>query len=190
MTMGDISLVGVVQSFAAQIATFQAMLLAASAVHKAARWTRSRNVMRQFAGVPGVLAGTSLGVATIMELAAGALLMVPAYRTTGAALAAFIWTSYLALIVRAIVEGRRDLDCGCSFGPTSRPLGSFHIVRNLVLAALAVFIAWVSAIGVAVPAHGTFAQGTVVLGGLALLALYGALDQVMALQPLRSGELI
>ena len=33
------------------------------------------------------------------------------------------------------------------------------------------------------------AQGTFVLGGLALLALYGALDQVMALQPLRSGEL-
>jgi hypothetical protein len=48
-----------------------------------------------------------------------------------------------------------------------------------------VFIAWVSAVGGAVPAQGSF-----VLGGLALLALYGALDQVMALQPLRSGELI
>ena len=32
--------------------------------------------------------------------------------------------------------------------------------------------------------------GLLVLGGLALLALYGALDQVMALQPLRSGELL
>jgi hypothetical protein len=167
------------------MATFQAMLLAASAVHKAVRWTHSRNVMRQFAGVPGVLAGTSLGVATAVELAAGALLMVPAYRTTGAVLAALIWTLYVALIVRAVVQGRRDVDCGCSFGPTSRPLGSFQIARNLVLAALAVFIAWVSASGGSVPAQGTF-----VLGGLALLALYGALDQVMALQPLRSGELI
>jgi Methylamine utilisation protein MauE len=181
--MGDPSLGSAVQSFAAQMATFQAMLLAASAVHKAARWTHSRNLMRQFAGVPGVLAGTSLGVATAAELAAGAQLLVPAFRTTGAVLAALIWTLYVALIVRAIVQGRRDVDCGCSFGPTSRPLGSYQIARNLVLAALALFIAWVSAFGGAVPAQGTFA-----LGGLALLALYGALDQVMALQPLRSGE--
>jgi hypothetical protein len=179
------SLGSAVQSFAAQMATFQAMLLAASAVHKAVRWTHSLNVMRQFAGVPGVLAGTSLGVATAVELAAGAQLLVPAYRMTGAVLAALVWTLYVALIVRAIVQGRRDVDCGCSFGPTSRPLGTFQIARNLVLAALALFIAWVSAFGGAVPAQGTF-----VLGGLALLALYGALDQVMALQPLRSGELI
>jgi Methylamine utilisation protein MauE len=179
------SLGSAAQSFAVQMATFQAMLLAASAVHKAVRWTHSRNVMRQFAGVPGVLAGTSLGVATAVELAAGALLMVPAYRAMGAALATLIWTLYLALIVRAIVQGRRDVDCGCSFGPTSRPLGSFQIARNLVLVALAAFIAWVSALGSSVPAQGTF-----LLGGLALLALYGALDQVMALQPLRSGELI
>jgi hypothetical protein len=54
-----------------------------------------------------------------------------------------------------------------------------------VLATLAAFIAWESAFAGTVPAQGTF-----VLGGLALLALYGALDQVMALQPLRSGELI
>jgi hypothetical protein len=183
--MGDTSLGSAVQSFAAQMAMFQAMLLAASAVHKAVRWTHSRNVMRQFAGVPGILAGSSLGVAIAVELAAGAQLLVPAYRTTGAVLAALIWTLYVALIVRAVVQGRRDVDCGCSFGPTSRPLGSFQIARNLVLAALAVFIAWVSASGGSVPAQGTF-----VLGGLALLALYGALDQVMALQPLRSGELI
>jgi hypothetical protein len=183
--VGDTSLGSAVQSLAAQMATFQAMLLAASAVHKAVRWTHSRNVMRQFAGVPGVLAGTSLGVATAVELAAGAQLLVPAYRTTGAVLAALIWSLYVALIVRAVVQGRRDVDCGCSFGPTSRPLGSFQIARNLVLAALAVFIAWVSASGGSVPAQGTF-----VLGGLALLTLYGALDQVMALQPLRSGELI
>ena len=179
------SLAGAVQSFAAQAATFQAMLLAATAVHKAARWTHSRSVLRQFAGVPAVLAGPALGAATAAELAAGVLLMVPAYRTTGAVLAALIWTLYLALIVRAILQGRRDADCGCSFAPTSRPLGSFQIARNLVLASLAAFIAWASAFAGTVPTQGTF-----VLGGLALLALYGALDQVMALQPLRSGELL
>jgi len=187
--MGDTSLGSAVQSFAAQMAMFQAMLLAASAVHKAVRWTHSRNVMRQFAGVPAVFAGSSLGVATALELAAGALLLVPAYRMTGAVLAALIWTLYVALIVRAVVQGRRDVDCGCSFGPTSRPLGSFQITRNLALAALAVFIASVS-VSVSASGGSVPAQGPFVLGGLALLALYGALDQVMALRPLRSGEVI
>jgi hypothetical protein len=183
--MGDTSLGSAVQSFAAQMAAFQAMLLAASAVHKAARWTHSLTVLREFAGVPRALAASSLGAATAVELTAGAMLMLPAYRTTGAVLAALIWSLYVALIVRAVVQGRRDVDCGCSFGPASRPLGSFQIVRNLVLAALALFIAWVSAFRGTVPT-----QGTYILGGFALLALYGALDQVMALRPLRSGELI
>lgn len=182
--MDGTSLAGAVQSFAAQMAIFQAMLLAATAVHKAATWTHSLTVLRQFAGVPGILAGPALGVATAAELAAGALLVLPAGRAAGAVMAALIWMLYLALIVRAIVQDRRDVDCGCSFGPASR-LGTYQIGRNLVLAALAVFIAWESVAAGAVPAQGTF-----LLGGLALLALYGALDQVMALQPLRSGELI
>jgi hypothetical protein len=182
--MGGTSLGSAMPSLAAQMATFQAMLLAVSAVHKAARWTHSLAVMRQFAGVPEVLAAASLGAAIAVESAAGALLMAPAYRTAGAVLAALIWALYAALIIRAIVQGRRDVDCGCSFGRTSKPLGSFQIARNLVLAALAVCIAWVSAFHGTVPAQGTF-----IVGGLALLALYGALDQVMALQPLRRGEL-
>ncbi len=183
--MGDTSLAGAVQAFAVQMAAFQAMLLAASAVHKVARWTHSRIVLRNFAGVPGVLAGSALGAATAAELIAGVLLMVPAYRSAGAVLAALIWMLYLALIVRAVVQGRRGVDCGCSFGRASRPLGSFQIGRNLVLASLAAFVARESVFA------GTVAtQGTFVLGGLALMTLYVALDQVMALQPLRSGELI
>jgi hypothetical protein len=46
-------------------------------------------------------------------------------------------------------------------------------------------IAWVSAASGSVPS-----QASQVLGGIALLALYGALDQVMALRPLRSGEVL
>jgi hypothetical protein len=181
--MGDISLLGVVQSFAAQMAAFQVMLLAASAIHKIARWTHSLSIMREFAGVPAALAGPALGAAAAVELTAGALLTVPAWCAAGAVLAGLVWTLYLVLIVRAITEGRRDADCGCSFGSTSSPLGIFQISRNLVLTALAFFIA-----GVSIFRGPVAAQGTQVLGGLALLALYGALDQVMALQPLRSGE--
>ncbi|MGO9991250.1 MAG: MauE/DoxX family redox-associated membrane protein [Steroidobacteraceae bacterium] len=183
--MGEVSMAAAMQPLMAQLAIFQALLLAASAVHKAARWSQSQAVVRQFAGVPASLAASALGTAIVAELIAGALLIVPAHRATGAVSAAVIWTCYLLLIVRAILQDRRDVDCGCSFGPTSRPLGAFQVVRNAVLASVAMLIAWVSAASGSVPS-----QASQVLGGIALLALYGALDQVMALRPLRGGEVL
>ena len=173
------------QVLAAQLAVFQALLLAASAVHKAAAWSRSLAVMRQFGGVPRSWSSTALGTVIASEFVAALMLLIPAYRTAGAILAATLWTVYLGLILRAILQNRRDLECGCSFGPSSRPLGAFQLLRNAVLTAMAVGIA-----GISVVAGGVSVELSQVLGGVALLALYGALDQVMALQPLRSGELL
>jgi hypothetical protein len=183
--IGEVSVAASIQALTAQLAMFQALLLAASAVHKAVRWSQSQGVVRQFAGVPASLAASALGTAIFAELYAGALLIVAPYRTAGAMSAAVIWTCYLLLIVRAILQDRRDVDCGCSFGPTSRPLGAFQVARNALLASVAMLIAWVSTTSGSVPS-----RGSQVLGGIALLALYGALDQVMALRPLRSGEVL
>lgn len=173
------------QVLAAQLAVFQALLLAASAVHKAAAWSRSLGVMRQFGGVPRSWSSTALGTVIASEFVAALMLLIPAYRTAGAILAAALWTVYLGLILRAILQNRRDLECGCSFGPSSRPLGAFQLLRNAVLTAMAVGIAGMSAV-----AGGVSVELSQMLGGVALLALYGALDQMMALQPLRSGELL
>jgi Methylamine utilisation protein MauE len=181
----EASMIETGQVLAAQLAVFQALLLAASAVHKASTWSRSLGVMRQFGGVPKSLAPTALGTVIASELVAALLLPMPSCRAAGAILAAGLWTVYLGLILRAILQNRRDLECGCSFGPSSRPLGPFQLVRNAVLTAMAVGIAGMSAV-----AGGVSVELSQVLGGVALLALYGALDQVMALQPLRSGELL
>ena len=132
------------QVLAAQLAVFQALLLAASAVHKASTWSRSLGVMRQFGGVPKSLAPTALGTVIASELVAALLLPMPSCRAAGAILAAGLWTVYLGLILRAILQNRRDLECGCSFGPSSRPLGPFQLVRNAVLTAMAVGIAGMS----------------------------------------------
>jgi hypothetical protein len=106
---------------------------------------------------------------------------VPAYRAAGAALAASLLGVYLALILRAILQGRRDADCGCSFGRSRRPLGAFDAGRNAVLTALALGVALASA-RAAAPIAASQA-----LGAVSLLALYTALDQVMGLQPMRKG---
>jgi hypothetical protein len=166
-----------------QAAVFGALLLFASAIHKVANWPRLLGVVRPFVGVRASLAPLLLAADTAVGLAAGGLLVVPGTRLGGALLAAALWATYLAFILRAVLMGRREMDCGCSFGGTRRPLGSYQIARNAVLITLA--------LAVACDAHATGGgglQASQVLAGCALLALYAAIDQVMGLQPLRSGE--
>jgi uncharacterized membrane protein YphA (DoxX/SURF4 family) len=183
--MSEFTLIAAIQALLAQVAAFEALLLIASAAHKLVKWPSLQNVVQRFGAVPPSWAATALAGTVSSELVAGILLVVPAYRTAGAVLAAIIWAAYLALIVRAIVQGRRDVDCGCSFGPTQRPLGSFQVVRNAVLVGFAVLVASGSSMSGSVPV-----QASQALAACALLALYAALDQVMALQPLRSGEVL
>jgi hypothetical protein len=182
--LGGIAMLGVTRLLVSQLAAFLGLLLMTSSVHKGIHWTHTLRVVHDFAGVPRSASPFAVIAAALGELLAGALLFVPAYRLAGALLAALLWGSYLALIVRAILQGRRDVDCGCSFGPTQRPLGLFQVARNAVLVAFALLVA-VSAANGGVPA-----PASQVLAACALLALYGALDQVMALQPLRRGEIL
>jgi hypothetical protein len=103
----------------------------------------------------------------IGELLAALLLVMPKSRTAGALLASLIWTVYLALILRAIAQGRPEVDCGCSFAAARHSLGSFEVSRNAVLLGFAALIAGVSA-----------------QSGQALI------QGSMALRPLRGGEVI
>lgn len=178
--MGD-----ALHALADQAATFEALLLFAAAIHKAVHWPQLLRAVRQFVGARASLAPLVLAGDAAATVAAGALLLLPNSRLAGALLAAVFWATYLAFILRAVLVGRHDVDCGCSFGPTQRPLGSYQVARNMVLLAVA--------LGVAIDAHfaggsGDGLQASQVLAGCALLALYAAIDQVMGLQPLRSGE--
>ena len=178
------SMPGVDQLLAAQVAAFLALLLAASAAHKWVRWQHTLGVVRDFAGAPRVAApAVAVGVG-LAEWLAAALLFMPAYRVLGALLAGSILTVYLALIARARIAGRGDIDCGCSFGSARHTLGAFEMGRNALLAALALFVAASAARG------GPAIAASQTLAAAALLALYVALDQVMGLQPMRKGAVL
>ncbi len=179
-----VSTPGVDRILAAQLAAFLALLLAASAAHKWLRWEHTRAVVREFAGVPSAVTPAAALAASLAESAAAVLLFLPDYRVLGALLAASILTVYLALIARSLLAGRRDVDCGCSFGPGRHALGAFEAVRNAVLLVLAFFVAASAARGAPAIA------ASQVLAAVALLALYGALDQVMGLQPMRRGAVL
>jgi hypothetical protein len=179
------SMLGVSQVLVVQLAAFEAVLLLASGVHKMIRRDRIQAVVREFAEVPRRFAPFAVVVVALLELLAGLLLWTPPYRVVGGTLAVLIWGGYLALILRAIAQGRRDVDCGCSFGAARRPLGVFQVARNVVLTGVALLVAAGSAASVTGPV-----LASQILAALVLLALYGALDQVMALTPPRSGELL
>jgi len=170
--------VQVIAQLAAQAAVFLALLLAASALHKWLRWTGSARAVHEFARVPRRAAAAALAAVGLAELAAAGMLL-GVHRTGGAIIAATILGTYLALILRALAAGRRDVDCGCSFGGTPHGLGAFEAWRNALLLALALLVAAARPSGDGAPI------GLQLLAAASLLALYGALDQAMAIRPLR-----
>jgi hypothetical protein len=167
----------------AQLAAFLAVLLVASSAHKALTRRRTWRVVQNFAGVPRPAASAAVVAACAIEGLAGLMLVLPDHRRAGAALAAAILGLYLVLIARAVAQGRGAVDCGCSFGASSRRLGSFEIVRNAaLLAAALLLLAFADAVAPWVPSQ--------LLAACALLALYGAVDQLTALRPLRRGTVL
>jgi uncharacterized membrane protein YphA (DoxX/SURF4 family) len=164
----------------AQLAAFLTVLLIVSAAHKALTWQRTRAVVQNFAGVPRRAASAAAVAACALEALAGLLLVLPDQRRAGAALATTILGLYLALITRAVAQRRGVVDCGCSFGESSRRLGSFEIARNAMLFAFALLLfVFADASAPLAPSQ--------LLAACALLALYGAVDQLAALQPMRQG---
>jgi hypothetical protein len=169
--------IGVVRLLASQTAAFLALLLIASAIHKLLRPARTQEIMQHFAGVPRRFAAFAWLSVSLAELLAGICLTMPGYRAAAALLAVVVWSGYLALILRAIIQRRVDVECGCSFGPNLRPLGIYHVARNAVLIGLAILV------GVVAPSGGFEAQGSLLLAAAAFLSLYAALDRTMALRP-------
>ena len=172
--------VAVTAEFAVQVAAFLAALALVSAGHKLVRPARPRAAFEALTGASAATAATSLVILAIAEAGAGVALLLPGLRAAGAALATAIWAGYFIALARAVAAGRRDLDCGCSFGASHARLGPYHPLRAGALALVAAAIA--AAPRAAVITRHPFAVSLSTIGGaLALLALYFALDQLMSL---------
>jgi uncharacterized membrane protein YphA (DoxX/SURF4 family) len=76
------------------------------------------------------------------ELAAPALLAVPATTGAGFAVAAVVLASFTAAVLAAVLR-RRRVRCRC-FGASGGPLGVPHVVRNAALSAAAAGAGWAS----------------------------------------------
>lgn len=172
---------------AAQLAAFLSLLLLVSAAHKMLRRERALRAARDLGGISRGAAAWIVAALAAAEASAGVLLWVPDARPAGAGLAALIWSLYCAALLRAVATGRSEVDCGCSFGEAHRALGAFQWMRALVLALLSAFVA-LAARNRGAGAASAEDLATQLLAGFGMLAVYGALDQLTALRPLRAGE--
>jgi len=170
----------VLQEIVCQLAGFLAVLLAASALHKAFTPGASVPAVRNLTRLPRALAPLALGLAASIELLAAAGLLMDAWRGSAALLALALLAIYLGLLGRALRGGQRAMDCGCHFGASSRGLGFYELARNALLIVLAGVVAAAGRSGLA----GTI-EPRHLLAGAAAFALYLAVESVAALQPLR-----
>ncbi|NXY96427.1 methylamine utilization protein MauE [Streptomyces sp. BR123] len=136
--------------------------------------------VRSFGMLPPGLVRPAARTVTAGEAAVCVLMTVPARGATAAgfALAAVLLAAFTAAIAAAVRRGA-TAPCRC-FGPSTTPLGTPHLVRNLALCAVAVSGAGALAVPVAAGAR---PGGAVVAGAAGLIAgiVVTQLDHLMAL---------
>ena len=115
----------------------------------------------------------------LAEIAAAALLLWPAARLLGATLSIGLLALFSGAIVVNLLRGRRDVDCGCGGASGRQPLSWWLVLRNAVLA----FMALAGASDGVMRDMAWLDGFTTIAATLALLALYAFFNQLGANAP-------
>jgi hypothetical protein len=179
--MTSFDLAAVSSELVSQVAAFLAVLLAASALHKALNLRASAASAVLLAGLRPAWGGAAVALAMGLEAASGVGLATSAHRGAAALGALVVFGLYLLFLARAVLAGRTAIDCGCRFGGAAhRHIGAFELGRNAMLVLLAALVAIVASTGL------TGGLGLRhVLVGLAGFAVYLAIEAVAGLEPRR-----
>ncbi|CAM5201428.1 Methylamine utilization protein MauE OS=Castellaniella defragrans (strain DSM / CCUG 39792 /65Phen) OX=1437824 GN=BN940_17501 PE=4 SV=1 [Castellaniella denitrificans] len=150
------------------------------ALHKLRDWSGFEAAVAGYRLLPTVLHRPFALVFVVAELLAGGLLLWPAARAAGVAVALAVLVAATLGVTMNLLRGRIDIDCGC--GGLSRAPASLSwwvVSRNGLLAALAL-TAWPRAGGQAARDL-AWLDGITFFGlSLALLGLYLAFNQLLA----------
>jgi hypothetical protein len=156
-----------------------AVLFAVAAAHKLRDVGRFASTLGEYRVLPGALVVPAAGVVIAGEVAIAGAVLVPGARGSALAGAAALLLLYAAAIGINLMRGRRHIDCGCAGPAARRPIGTPLVVRNLVLAGVAL-----AALAPVAPRPLVWLDGlTTVAATAALSALYAALDRMVADAP-------
>ena len=187
-----ISLTLVTQIAIAQLGAFASVLLLASGLHKLRDRARAVQAIEQLTGLAGSSARLAAPGVALLEVAAGGGLWIAQVRLDAALLAVLIWSGYFVFLAQALARGRSAFDCGCSFSGAHAGTGLFEVLRAASLALLGFVVAFSASVAPGSVSYeaSPAAIATQLLAGLALFALYVALDAVMTLKPMRAGVVL
>ena len=116
------------------------LLLASAAVHKLRDPARFRSALAGYRLLPEAALGAAGVVVIGTELVAAALVVLPAERPLGGALAAALMAAYGTAIGINLLRGRTRIDCGClGFGKSER-IAWWMVWRNIALAVAALAV--------------------------------------------------
>ena len=167
---GAVEVSGLISSIGAGVL---ALVFARSAAHKVAEFSFFSATLDDYRLLPALFVGPAAIALTVAEAMVIALLIIPYTRAAGAASAMFLLSLYATAMAINLQRGRARIDCGCG-GPgqmISWPL----VVRNLLLAGAASFVAMYTAAFDHIPAGTLVAFAGILLCWL-LLAIF---DQVI-----------
>ncbi len=128
-------------ALSAALGLFLAVLLAASAAHKAKTFREFAGVIENYRLAPRVAVPLIAPVILFAEAMIAVCLLAPALRDEAALCAASLFFLYGAAMAINLLCGRREIDCGCSFGAGGDRLTWSLVWRNLALVAASLTVA-------------------------------------------------
>lgn len=153
-----------------------AVILLVAARHKLRAPQRFARQLQAYELLPEAWVGMVARSVPWGEIVIALALLVPSLRPLAAAAAGILLATYGAAMAINLWRGRHDIDCGCSGPELDRPLDMALVVRNIVLALMAVVAAVHAGPAVASVAGLLVIVAFVVSG----LMLYAAVEGLLA----------
>ena len=113
-----------------------ALLFGLAGAHKLSNRSETQTLIDAYNLVPAPLLAPASLLVPILELAIGAGLMFGATRSIAVIAGGVLLIAYGAAMAINLYRGKRDLDCGCSFGDRAQKISPPLVYRNALLATL------------------------------------------------------
>lgn len=115
-----------------------ALVFGAGAASKMSAWAELEGVVRNFRILPHALVPVVRWTLPPVELLLAAGILVPATRVASAWIMGALLVAFAGAIALNVVRGRVDIDCGCFRSALRQNLSWWLVLRNGVLAVMAV----------------------------------------------------
>lgn len=109
------------------------LIFGGAALHKLRGLPEFRAVLENYRILPAPLLKSAVGVVIAAETFAALAIWWPALRVVAATTAVVLLVAYALAIALNLYRGRREIDCGCSFGNSAQPLSWALPLRNALL---------------------------------------------------------